>query len=73
MRASIFLNLSDFEPRIILKLFLITKGVNIPIFVDVLLHHETKQEFIFCIDKCKVHLKAVLQLRYKKFLCLDEE
>ena len=32
----------------------------IPIFVDVLLHHKTKQEFIFCIDNAKVYQKAVL-------------
>ena len=51
----------NIEPRIILKLFLNTKGVTwpkkfkeyIPIFVDVLLHHKTKQELIFCIDDAK--------------------
>ena len=32
----------------------------IPIFVDALLHHKTKQEFISGIDNAKVHLKAVL-------------
>ena len=50
-----FLNFSDFEPRIIPNLFLNTKGLispkNVrnmaPIFVDVLLQHKTKQEFIF--------------------------
>ena len=30
------------------------------VFVDVLLHHKTKYEFIFCIDNAKVHQKAVL-------------
>ena len=29
------------------------------IFVDVLLHHKTMQEFIFCIDNGKIHLKAI--------------
>ena len=32
-----------------------------PIFVEVLLHHETKQKFVFCIDSAKVHLQAISQ------------
>ena len=60
----IFLNFSDFEPRNILKYhrpnFAKKYNEYIPIFVDVLLHHKTKQEFIFCIDNAKVHLNAVL-------------
>ena len=38
----------------------------IPILVDGLLHHKTKQEFTFCVDNAKAHMKAVLQLGYKK-------
>ena len=34
----------------------------IPIFVDVLLHHKIKKEFIFYIYSVKVHLKALLYL-----------
>ena len=64
MPSLIFLDFSDFEPRIILKYhrpnFAKKYNEYIPIFVDVLLHHKTKQEFIFCIDNAKVHLKAVL-------------
>ena len=74
-----FLNFSDSEPGIILKLFFSTKGVTSPKkfqayflysihtynFVDVFLHHNTNLEFIFCIDNAKVHLKAVLQQRNK--------
>ena len=42
------------------KLFLTNEGEeNIPIFVDILLRHKVKEEFIFCIDNAKVHLKAV--------------
>ena len=61
-----FLPSSDFESRIILKLVLNTKSVTSSLrnifqfFVDVLQHHKTKQEFIFCIDSAKVHLKAVV-------------
>ena len=33
---------------------------NIPTFVNVVLHHKTKQEYIFCISNAKVHLKAAL-------------
>ena len=32
----------------------------IPITVDVLLHHKTKQELILCINNARVHLKAVI-------------
>ena len=32
----------------------------IPIFVDVFLHHKTKQEFVLCINDAKLHLKAAL-------------
>ena len=53
-----------------------TKGVAlpkyIPIFVDVLLGHKARQELTFCNDNAKVHLKTVLELGDKKFLCLDE-
>ena len=35
-------------------------------FVDIVQHSKTKQEFICCIDNAKVHLKAVLQLGSKK-------
>ena len=74
-RASIFLNFSAFEPRNILKLFSNNKCVAlpkefrkyIPIFVDVLLHHESNQELMFCIDKAEVHLKAVLQRNSQVF------
>ena len=75
-RALIFLNMLDFEPRIILKLFLNTKGLNSPknlrnTFQSLLvLYYIIK--LISCIDDAKVYLKAVLQLGYKKFLCLDE-
>jgi len=31
-------------------------GKYIPISADALLHHKTKQEFIFCIDNAQVHL-----------------
>ena len=63
-----FLNISDFEDVTIFKLFLNTKGLTspknfkelIPIFVDVLLHSKTKQEFTLCTDNAKLHLKAVL-------------
>ena len=34
----------------------------IPMVFCVLLHHKTKQEFIFCIDNTKVYLKAVSYL-----------
>ena len=82
-RASIFLNFSEFEHRITLKLFFKYQRCNfvqrikeyIPIFVDILLHHKSRQEFIFCIDNAKVHLKYYKQYYNsdtKKFLCFDE-
>ena len=40
----------------------------IPISVDVLLHHKTKHELIFCMDNAKLHLRAVLQRGYKTIL-----
>ena len=58
-RVLIVLNFSDFKPRIIFKLLLYLSE-NIPIFVDALLHFKTKEDFIFCIDNAKIHLKAVL-------------
>ena len=44
----------------------------IPISVDVLLHQKIKHELIFCMDNANLHLRAVLQRGYKKFLCFDE-
>ena len=66
-RASISLNLFDFEPSIILHLFLNTKVIASPKSLRIvfqsflcLLHHKTKQELIFGIDNAEVHLKVVL-------------
>ena len=68
------LNFSDFEPRIILKLFLNTKGVTLPktfkenisIFAHALLHQKTEKEPMFCINTAKMLLKAVLLTRIQK-------
>ena len=70
-----FLNFSDFEPRIILKLFLNTKGVNSPknirnLFQSFLVLYYIKNQARVCILYLKASESSIIP-RIQKFVFLD--